>query len=55
MKDKPKGKPPQRDEPELTFEEAMRKIVHTPKEKVDEAIERDKKKPRGNPTKNKGQ
>lgn len=43
MKDKKKEK----DERALTFEEAMRKIVNTPKEKVEEAIEKEKKKPRG--------
>ncbi len=31
----------------LTFEEAMRKIITVPKEKVEEAIEKEKKKPRG--------
>lgn len=35
-----------------TFEEAMRKIVNTPKEKVEEAIEAEKKKPRGKSVKN---
>lgn len=50
-----KEKKKEHDEPSLTFEEAMRKIVNTPKEKVDEAIEAEKKKPRGKSVKNKGQ
>jgi len=47
MKEKAKDRPPQVDEPGLTFEEAMRAILHTPKSKVEEAIEKEKKKPRG--------
>lgn len=47
MKEEGKDKPPQKKEPALTFEEAMRAILHTPKEKVDHAMEKEKKKPRG--------
>ncbi len=43
MKDKKKEK----EELELTFEEAMRKIISVPKEKVEAAIEAEKKRPRG--------
>ncbi len=43
MKDKKKEK----EEPELSFEEAMRKIISVPKEKVENAIKAEKKKPRG--------
>lgn len=43
MKDKKKEK----EERELTFEEAMRKIVSVPKQEVEEAIKAEKKKPRG--------
>lgn len=43
MKDKKKEKV----EIAMSFEEAMRKIISVPKEKVDSAIEAEKKKPRG--------
>jgi hypothetical protein len=43
MKDKKKEK----DERALTFEEAMRKIITIPKKEVEDAIEKEKKKPRG--------
>ena len=43
MKDKKREK----EEPELTFEEAMRKIISAPKKEVEEAIKAEKKKPRG--------
>ena len=43
MKDKKKEK----DEPALTFEEAMRKIITVPKKEVEDAITAEKKKPRG--------
>lgn len=43
MKDKKKEK----EEPELTFEEAMRKIIAVPKTEVEDAINAEKKKPRG--------
>ena len=52
MNEERKDKPPQKKEPALTFEEAMRAILHTPKEKVDRAMEKEKKKPRGNSIKN---
>lgn len=43
MKDKKKEK----EERALTFEEAMRKIITVPKKEVEDAIEKEKKKPRG--------
>lgn len=43
MKDKKKDK----EERELTFKEAMRKIVAVPKKEVEDAIKAEKKKPRG--------
>lgn len=43
MKDKKKEKV----EVAMSFEEAMRKIITTPKEKVENAIKAEKKKPRG--------
>lgn len=43
MKDTKKEK----EEPELTFEEAMRKIVAVPKKEVENAIKAEKKRPRG--------
>ena len=43
MKDKKKEKV----EVTMSFEEAMRKIIAVPKKKVEEAIEKEKKKPRG--------
>jgi len=47
-----KEKKKEQDEPELTFEEVMRKIICVPKEKVEEAIKAGKKKPRGKFVKN---
>ena len=47
MKDKVKTKGSPKDLPDCTFEEAMRKILHTPKEVVEKAIEADKKRGKG--------
>lgn len=49
MKDKLKTKGSPKDLPDCTFEEAMRKILQTPKEVVEKAIEADKKKDRKRP------
>jgi hypothetical protein len=43
MKDKKKEKV----EVAMSFEEAMRKIISVPKKEVEDAIEKEKKKPRG--------
>lgn len=42
-----KDKKEEKEEPELTFEEAMRKIISVPKKEVEDAINAEKKKPRG--------
>jgi len=42
-----KEKKKENDERALTFEEAMRKIITVPKKEVEEAIVKEKKKPRG--------
>ena len=48
MKDEKKSKPSPKELPrKFTFEEAMRKIVNTPKEEVEHYIQKVKKKPRG--------
>lgn len=47
MDEKNKNKSTQSDTAELTFEEAMRKIISVPKKEVEDAIKAEKKKPRG--------
>lgn len=46
MKDKPKSKSSPKELQDCTFEEAMRKIVHTPKGVVEKAIAAEKRKDR---------
>lgn len=55
MKDEKKSKPSPKELPQnLTFEEAMRRIVNTPKEAVENAIKQEKKQSRGNVRKTNG-